>query len=155
MPSAGTAYVDLEPVFSSGWVRAVEQEAAKAGAAGSRVLGGFLSKALQPPSQLNVTAAVERLKQLQALDEREELTPLGRHLAGLPVDPGLGKMLFAVWLLCLVPALTPLNAQDFSILDAKLDSQNRLDYQISRSSWIGLSTKARWIERKCSGRTMA
>jgi len=68
---------------------------------------GFLNKALQPPYPSYVDSAVERLKQLQALDAAEDLTPLGRHLASLPVDPGLGKMLFlGVIFKCLDPVLT-------------------------------------------------
>eukprot|EP00250_Pteridium_aquilinum_P019840 c24596_g1_i1 orf=694-3741(-) len=67
----------------------------------------FLSKALQPPEPLAVQNAVELLMTIGALNEAEELTPLGRHLATLPVDPRIGKMLLmgAVFQ-CLGPALT-------------------------------------------------
>ena len=42
-----------------------------------------------------------------ALDDREELTPLGYHLASLPVDPRIGKMiLFGAVFSCLDPVLT-------------------------------------------------
>lgn len=37
----------------------------------------FLSKALQPPDHLSVENAIELLKTIGALDDREELTPLG------------------------------------------------------------------------------
>lgn len=37
----------------------------------------FLSKALQPPDPLAVQNAIELLKTIGALDEVEELTPLG------------------------------------------------------------------------------
>lgn len=37
----------------------------------------FLAKALQPPDPLSVKNAVELLKAIGALDETEELTPLG------------------------------------------------------------------------------
>ena len=47
------------------------------------------------------------LKQMDALDESEELTELGRHLADLPVDPHLGKMVLnSIVLKCLDPVLT-------------------------------------------------
>jgi len=47
------------------------------------------------------------LQQMDALDGSEELTELGRHLADLPVEPHLGKMvLHAVVLKCLDPILT-------------------------------------------------
>ena len=42
-----------------------------------------------------------------ALDENEDLTPLGYHLAKMPVDPQTGKMLlFAAMFSCLDPVLT-------------------------------------------------
>jgi ATP-dependent RNA helicase DHX36 len=42
-----------------------------------------------------------------ALDENEDLTPLGYHLAKMPVDPQTGKMLlFGAVFSCLDPILT-------------------------------------------------
>lgn len=42
-----------------------------------------------------------------ALDSQEELTPLGVHLARLPVEPHIGKMiLFGALFCCLDPVLT-------------------------------------------------
>lgn len=44
---------------------------------------------------------------IDALDQNEDLTDLGYHLADLPVEPHLGKMvLCAVVLKCLDPILT-------------------------------------------------
>jgi HrpA-like RNA helicase len=44
---------------------------------------------------------------MDALDSFEDLTELGHHLADLPVEPRLGKMvLYAVVLKCLDPILT-------------------------------------------------
>lgn len=40
-------------------------------------VGSFLAKALQPPDALAVQNAIELLKTIGALDEMEELTPLG------------------------------------------------------------------------------
>jgi ATP-dependent RNA helicase DHX36 len=41
------------------------------------------------------------------LDKQEELTPLGVHLARLPVEPHIGKMiLFGALFCCLDPVLT-------------------------------------------------
>lgn len=41
------------------------------------VVSTFLSKAIQPPDPLSVENAIELLKTIGALDDREELTPLG------------------------------------------------------------------------------
>ncbi|KAJ0962773.1 hypothetical protein J5N97_027895 [Dioscorea zingiberensis] len=67
----------------------------------------FLSRALQSPEYLSVQNAIEYLKVIGALDEREELTILGRHLSMLPVEPKLGKMLiYGAMFNCLDPILT-------------------------------------------------
>uniref|UniRef100_A0A672ZQ76 RNA helicase n=1 Tax=Sphaeramia orbicularis TaxID=375764 RepID=A0A672ZQ76_9TELE len=67
----------------------------------------FLSKAPQPPSAHAIKNAVQRLKAIDAMDQDENLTDLGYHLADLPLEPHLGKMvLCAVVLKCLDPILT-------------------------------------------------
>ncbi|CAB1332793.1 unnamed protein product, partial [Coregonus sp. 'balchen'] len=67
----------------------------------------FLSKAPEPPPILIVKNAVQMLKTIDAMDPWEDLTELGYHLADLPVEPHLGKMvLCAVVLKCLDPILT-------------------------------------------------
>ncbi|KAJ8754295.1 hypothetical protein K2173_002746 [Erythroxylum novogranatense] len=70
-------------------------------------IGEFLSAALQPPEPLAVQNAIEFLKMIGALDERENLTNLGKYLSMLPVDPKLGKMLIMGALFhCFDPILT-------------------------------------------------
>ncbi|XP_041811123.1 3'-5' RNA helicase YTHDC2-like [Chelmon rostratus] len=67
----------------------------------------FLSKAPQPPPTHAIENAVQMLKTIDAMDQYEGLTELGCHLADLPVEPHLGKMvLCAVVLKCLDPILT-------------------------------------------------
>ncbi|KTF88379.1 hypothetical protein cypCar_00021348 [Cyprinus carpio] len=67
----------------------------------------FLSKAPEPPHLHTVKHAVQMLKTIDAMDPWENLTELGYHLADLPVEPHLGKMvLCAVVLKCLDPILT-------------------------------------------------
>ncbi|XP_044030649.1 3'-5' RNA helicase YTHDC2 isoform X2 [Siniperca chuatsi] len=67
----------------------------------------FLSKAPQPPPAHAIRNAVQMLKTIDAMDQYEDLTDLGYHLADLPVEPHLGKMvLCAVVLKCLDPILT-------------------------------------------------
>ncbi|XP_072985562.1 DExH-box ATP-dependent RNA helicase DExH3-like [Typha latifolia] len=67
----------------------------------------LLSRALQSPEPLSVENAIEYLKVIGALDEKEELTLLGSHLSMLPVEPKLGKMLiFGAIFNCLDPVLT-------------------------------------------------
>ena len=61
----------------------------------------------EPPAPHAVREAVQTLSELQALEgPQETLTPLGHHLATLPVDVRIGKMLiFGCMLRCLHPIL--------------------------------------------------
>lgn len=51
-----------------------------------------LSQALDPPSTKNIRRAIDALVEVDALTATEELTPLGRQLAKLPLDANLGKL---------------------------------------------------------------
>ncbi|RPA96458.1 P-loop containing nucleoside triphosphate hydrolase protein [Choiromyces venosus 120613-1] len=66
----------------------------------------FLSEAIEPPSRHSIEASLTQLRLLGALTETEGLTPLGRVLATMPVEPALGKMiLLAVIFRCLDPIM--------------------------------------------------
>ncbi|KAL1855476.1 hypothetical protein Plec18167_007102 [Paecilomyces lecythidis] len=52
-----------------------------------------LLEALDPPSSKNIRRAIESLKEVKALTNSENLTPLGRQLAKLPLDVFLGKLI--------------------------------------------------------------
>ncbi|KAF7842782.1 DExH-box ATP-dependent RNA helicase DExH7, chloroplastic isoform X1 [Senna tora] len=67
----------------------------------------FLSKALEPPKVEAMDSAISLLYEVGALEEDEELTPLGHHLAKLPVDVLIGKMmLYSAIFGCLSPILS-------------------------------------------------
>lgn len=62
---------------------------------------------MDTPSQKAIDNALNLLKRLNALDDDENLTPLGYHLARLPLNPQLGKMiLLGATFSCLNPVLT-------------------------------------------------
>ncbi len=58
-------------------------------------ISAFLSKAIEPPPIHTVIESEVILRELRALDDSSELTPLGRILARLPIEPRIGKMLIA------------------------------------------------------------
>ncbi|XP_031831069.1 putative ATP-dependent RNA helicase DHX57 [Nomia melanderi] len=66
-----------------------------------------LDKLLEPPSVSNVHSAIKRLQDVGAFNSECTLTPLGHHLAALPVDVRIGKLiLFGAIFCCLDSALT-------------------------------------------------
>ena len=66
-----------------------------------------LAQALDAPSAKNVRRAIDALVDVKALTLAEELTPLGRQLAKLPLDVHLGKLvLLGSIYKCLDVALT-------------------------------------------------
>ncbi|KAL8636862.1 MAG: hypothetical protein Q9228_005794, partial [Teloschistes exilis] len=66
----------------------------------------FLAEALEPPSPASVDASIMNLHALDALTDEEQITPLGRLLASLPIHPSLGKMIvLGVIFRCLDPML--------------------------------------------------
>lgn len=70
-------------------------------------IAAFLEKALEPPQPDAVTSAVSTLREVGAINDEEEITALGHHLAALPVDVRIGKMmLYGAVLGCASPVLT-------------------------------------------------
>ncbi|KAF9936561.1 hypothetical protein BGZ65_002286 [Modicella reniformis] len=66
-----------------------------------------LGSALDAPTPQAIENAILALQEVYALDEKQELTPLGIHLCNLPVDVHIGKMiLFGSIFKCLDPILT-------------------------------------------------
>ncbi|KAG0306433.1 hypothetical protein BGZ98_002398 [Dissophora globulifera] len=73
----------------------------------STKIASVLAEAIQPPDQLSVSDALTQLTSLGALDRNENLTPLGRVLATLPVEPSFGRCLILSCVFrCLDPVLT-------------------------------------------------
>ncbi|KAL9937781.1 hypothetical protein V8E36_003326 [Tilletia maclaganii] len=66
-----------------------------------------LASAIEPPKPERVTAAIEKLKMVGALDANGKLTSLGLVLLQLPVDTFMGKFcLYGAFFRCLDPAVT-------------------------------------------------
>ncbi|XP_033121798.1 3'-5' RNA helicase YTHDC2-like [Anneissia japonica] len=70
-------------------------------------IADFLCKAPEPPNFLTIKNSIQLLKDVDAMDNWEDLTELGHHLADLPIEPTLGKMvLYSIVFKCLDPILT-------------------------------------------------
>lgn len=67
----------------------------------------LLSEAVDPPAVASIERAVHLLREVGAVAAPPMLTPLGHHLAALPVTVRIGKMLvYAAVLGCLQPMVS-------------------------------------------------
>jgi HrpA-like RNA helicase len=66
-----------------------------------------LGKTIEPPEPERVRLAIESLLMLGAMDQKQNLSPLGRVLAQIPIEAAIGKLcLFGAFFKCLDSALT-------------------------------------------------
>ena len=70
-------------------------------------LNKTFSELIDPPMFSNILDSIQRLQSLQALDENEQLCPLGNVMTNFPVDPSYVKVLILGCIFkCLDPILT-------------------------------------------------
>lgn len=73
----------------------------------NREVSEIIEHFLEPPTDHNVSSAITRLQDVGAFDSNQNLTALGFHLAELPVDVRIGKlMLFGAIFQCVDSVLT-------------------------------------------------
>ncbi len=108
---------------------------------------------LEPPPRRAVADGYALLGELNAVDEANALTPIGRELARLPLDPRVGRMILEARergalaeVLVIASALT---AQD--VRDRPLEAQQAADekhrkFDDERSEFTGYLKLWRWIE---------
>jgi ATP-dependent RNA helicase DHX29 len=118
-----------------------------------------LSEALDPPSSRNIRRAIDALIEVDALTSGEELTPLGRQIAKLPLDAHLGKLVLlasmfgcidvaitiAAILSAKSPFLTPFGARqraDAARLAFKKGDSDLLTSYNAYNSWKAVCTTA-------------
>jgi len=124
----------------------------------------FLSMAIEPPPEDAIASALKSLYELDAVDSKDELTALGHHLAELPVDARLGKMmLYGAMFSCLDPILTiaagvgfrspfmaPMDKRDEAdAAKRKIASQSSDHLTLVRAyaGWLYAKSKGRGFER--------
>ena len=122
----------------------------------------FLGQAIEPPPENAIASALRSLTELDAIDATDELTPLGHHLAELPVDARLGKMmLYGAMFSCLDPVLTIAAGVGFrSPFVSPMDKRDEADEAKRKLAGAGATSDhltlvrayAGWIRAKARGR---
>lgn len=70
-------------------------------------VNNFLGRVMDPPEKESIDLSLDLLRSLNAINTDQQLTPLGFHLAQLPMDPQTGKMiLLGAIFSCLDPVLS-------------------------------------------------
>ena len=95
-----------------------------------------LNSLIEPPQAENVKNSLDRLRGVGAIDFQENLTPLGFHLASLPVDVRIGKLLIL--------------GAVFKCLDSALTIAACLSYKSPFVAPFGKREEARRIRQKFS-----
>ncbi|KAL0266291.1 UNVERIFIED_CONTAM: hypothetical protein PYX00_008879 [Menopon gallinae] len=101
-------------------------------------IGQFLSKALEPPPIDAVIEAEVLLREMKCLDSNDELTPLGRIIGRLPIDPRLGKMLVMGSLFHCANPLATIAANSSTFPDVFLSTSDRRGLTFQQKAFAGV-----------------
>jgi ATP-dependent helicase HrpA len=116
---------------------------------------------LDPPDTRLVNDGVRLLQELKAMDDQRQVTSLGVKIAGLPVDPRLGRMLLAAshhncvtemlvitsFLEAQDPRERPSDAQQQSAQKHALFADNRSDFITVLNLWRAFKEQAEALSR--------
>ncbi len=117
---------------------------------------------IEAPSGRAITDGYQLLAELGAVDEQLDLTPIGRELARLPLDPRVGRMILAAReqqaLEEVLVIASALSIQD--VRDRPLEAQAQADQQHAkfddeRSEFSGYLNLWRWLQQARGGEAAA
>ncbi len=98
-----------------------------------------------PPSPRLINEGYKTLREIGALDRRKELTPTGRSLARLPLDPRLGRMLLEAQheqalaeMLVIVAALSIMDPRERPAEEATQADQAHAQWKHEESDYLSL-----------------
>jgi ATP-dependent helicase HrpA len=108
---------------------------------------------LEPPPKKAVVDGYALLGELGAVDERNELTPIGRELSRLPLDPRIGRMIVEARerqslteVLVIAAALSGQDVRDRPQDRAQLADERHKPFDDERSEFSGTLKLWQWIE---------
>lgn len=108
---------------------------------------------IEPPPRRAIADGYQLLNELGAVDEQNEITPVGRELAKLPLDPRVGRMILEARnreaLSEVLVIASALSVQD--VRDRPLEHQQAADtahkkFDDERSEFVGTLKLWKWLE---------
>ncbi|MCX7741977.1 MAG: ATP-dependent RNA helicase HrpA, partial [Tepidimonas sp.] len=113
---------------------------------------------LEPPSRRAVADGVQTLTELGALNDRGELTDIGRQLARLPLDPRIGRMLIEAQrrgalseVLVIASALSLQDVRERPLEQAAKADAAHAAFADERSEFVGLLKLWDWLAKARGG----
>ncbi len=108
---------------------------------------------LEPPPRKAIADGYALLAELGAVDEANELTPIGRELSRLPLDPRVGRMILAARdrqalseVLVIASALSVQDVRDRPLEHQQAADQKHKLFDDERSEFMGYLKLWKWIE---------
>jgi len=108
---------------------------------------------LEPPPRKAIADGYALLGELNAVDDANELTPIGRELAKLPLDPRVGRMILEARdrqaldeVLIIASALSVQDVRDRPMEAAQAADEKHKKFDDEKSEFTGYLKLWRWIE---------
>jgi ATP-dependent helicase HrpA len=109
---------------------------------------------VEPPPKKAITDGYALLAELGAVDDANELTPIGQALSRLPLDPRVGRMILEARrnqalaeVLVIAAALSGQDARDRPQEKAQLADERHKPFDDERSEFVGTLKLWHWIEQ--------
>ena len=109
---------------------------------------------LEAPPRKAIADGYALLAELGAVDDNNELTPLGRELAQLPLDPRVGRMMLEARqreslseVLIIAAALSGQDVRDRPLEQAQAADEKHKQFDDEKSEFLGTLKLWRWIEQ--------
>lgn len=114
---------------------------------------------LEPPPRRAIADGYQLLNELGAVDEQNELTPIGRELAKLPLDPRVGRMILEARdrqalteVLIIASALSVQDARDRPMEHQQAADNAHKKFDDEKSEFMGTLKLWKWLEDAKGGR---
>ncbi|RZL39428.1 MAG: ATP-dependent RNA helicase HrpA [Rubrivivax sp.] len=113
---------------------------------------------LEPPRPKAIADGYQLLAELGATDDDNELTPLGRELSRLPLDPRVGRMILEAKnrealteVLIIASALTGQDVRDRPMEAAQAADEKHKKFDDEKSEFVGYLKLWKWLEESKGG----
>ncbi len=108
---------------------------------------------IEPPPKKAIADGYALLSELGAVDEANELTPIGQELSRLPLDPRVGRMILEARhreslteVLIIAAALSGQDVRDRPLEQAQTADQKHKPFDDEKSEFVGTVKLWHWIE---------